>query len=993
MGVRPLTTQGAVLITGGPGSGKTEEVVARLAACYESNPLYEAIALVPTSRHGDQLRRRLVSHCGVALGLRVETIHQFSQSLTAGGEKLSGTVAEELLAAVARRATRSGPASYFRPIAHTDGFIDLLSAAVSDLLSENVEPDALLQAACRSGDASLTGLSAIFDSYCSGDASLTGLSAIFDSYCSELNLRGWLHPATTPLSAADAVEAGAPLPGLVVVDGFHVFRNVELALLHALSKRAEVVVTFDPEAGPRAQCDYERLLANLPNARVIEMDRPGVGRPTSVIAGSASDREDQLRAIARQIKQRLTEDPRLRPSDCAVAFRQVSPYLALARQVFAEYDLPLDPAAGERLNTRPLGVWLRRLLHLAQDGWRLRDLTTVLSSGFIDLSRWGLSPGDVARFTRQGREANLWAGRDVLERIADSLRIAANTGESGARIADGMTQAFQDLSGLLEQPPGPAGTHALYLDDALFGSRPLVPPSSRTLPGVDTEIEALRGYLRDIAASQELLGGRPEPFDSFVARLERRLAAPAVLLREAGGVLLAPMHTLHGLRFDYVALGGLIQGEFPAQRRGTTLLDEIARGVLRQAGLALPPEPRLAEDDLWRSASTRAEGSLSLWKTRLDDRGRPATPSYYFDALPHGQAIEARALPPEDTASRRELAIACTRLWPAQGRLRPQSSDAWPMVRAAVGIEQRRRSFGHGGVYEGRIAAGLVPWLTGEEARWSASRLESYRTCAFQFFGSYGLRLSELEEEMDTADAATRGTVIHDILQDALAPLMAQGRPLSPDTLGEAVARLRTSGLDIWDRAPGERGFGRAALWRLQATTIFQQLEMLLEREVEQSQRLGVTGIIGVEKRIEASLPLSPPMRVIAVVDRLEEGDGLAVIVDYKSGRAIPRSHIEDGRRVQLQLYGHLARSETAAERVVARYAWLRPDAKTWDLDSSREEDQAVLEDVVEVAREVRASVESGDFRVNPQEAPCPSYCAFRHICRVNEYSRWKRWD
>ena len=966
-----MATLGAVLVIGGAGSGKTEEIVARLAARYKSDPLCEAIALVPTSRHGDQLRQRLVSRCGVALRLRVETIRQFSQSLPTNGEKVSGTVAEELLAAVARRETQSGPAAYFRPIAHTEGFIDLLSTAVSDLLSEDVEPEKMLQAARRSEA-----------------PSLMALSTIFTSYCSELTLRGWLHPAKTPRYAADAVEAGATLPGFVAVDGFHVFRSVELTLLRALAKRAEVIVSFDTKAGARAQWDYQRLVAILPHARLSVPSRPETGKPPSVIANAASDREDQLRAIARQIKQRLTDNPRLRPSDCAVAFRQVSSYLALARHVFTEYDLPLDPAAGERLNTRPLGVWLRRLLHLAHDGWRLRDVTTVLSSGFMGLGRWGLFPGDVARFSRQGREANLWIGRDALEHIGDSLKTATSR-----RIADGMTQALQDLSDLLEQPTSPAGAHALHLDNALFGPRPLVPPSSRKLPGVDAEIEALRGYLRDIAASQEALGGQPEPFDHFVARLERRMAAPAVILREAGGVLLAPMHTLHGLRFDYVALGGLIQGEFPAQRTGTTLLDEAARGTLNAAGLTLPPEPRLAEDDLWRSASTRADDSLSLWRTRLDERGRPAAPSYYFDTLAHDQTSETTTAGTRDTASRRELAIACTRLWLAQGHLRPQGSHTWPMVRAAVRIEERRRSFGNGGVYEGRIAAGLVPQLTAEDAMWSASKLESYRTCAFQFFGRYALRLAELDEEMDTADAATRGTVIHDILQDALTPLTSQGLPLTLDTLPEAVDRLRTNGVDIWNRAPGERGFGRAALWRLEAKAAFQQMQLLLEREAEESQRLGVIGTIAVEKRIEASLPLSPPMRVIAVVDRLDEGNDATVIVDYKSGREIRRTEILDGRRVQLQLYGYAARSETGAQRVIARYAWLRPDIRRWDLDSARPEDEAVLEDVVGIAQEVRAAVDAGDFRVNPQVAPCPNYCSFRHICRVNEYSRWKRWD
>ena len=972
-----------VIVVGGPGSGKTEEVVARLAARYESSPFHEAVALVPTNRHGDQFRRRLVSRCGVAIGLRVETISRFSRSLALGTGEPSHAVAEELLARTARREVDVGAASYFRAIAHTDGFLGLLNAAVGDLLAEAVDPQEFQEAAGRSGS-----------------SALKGLTAIFAAYRSELDRRGWLHPAQAPLAAADAVKAGAGLPSLVVLDGFQVFRGVELTLLEAVSNRAEVVVAFDLQSGERARYDSRRLLDRLSNAHVVHMKGRTAAPPMTVTAGTASDREDQLRAMARQIKHRLTEDPSLRPSDCAVAFRQVSPYLSLARQVFAEYDLPLDPAAGERFTTRPLGVWLRRLLHLGRDGWRLGDLAAVLSSGFMDLGRWRLRPDDVTRFTRHGRRHNLWAGQEAVERIVDGIRVDAGEAPAGParkmglRIADGMASALRDLRDLLEQPAVDAGEHARRLDDALFGQRSLVQPTARSLPGVETEIEALRGYLRDIAATQEALGGAPEPFDSFAARLEGKLDAPAVLLREAGGVLLAPMHTLHGLRFDHVSLGGLIQGEFPAQRTGTALLDGSAREALARAGLTLPPEPRLAEDDLWRSASTRADGSLALWRTRLDDRGRPAASSYYFDSLPHHRTVETMATAPEETASRRELTIACSRLWQEQGRLRPRDADAWPMVREAVRVEQRRRSFGHAGEYEGRLAAGLVPRLTGEDAVWSASRLESYRTCAFQFFGRYALRLWELEEEMDSADPAMRGTVIHDILQDALQFLVEQGRPLMPDTVGEAVDRLRASGRGIWNRAPEERGFGRAALWRLDADAVIPQLELLLYREAEESQRAGVTRIMGAERMIEASLPLSPPMRVTATVDRLDEGDGLVVIVDYKSGRPIPRSHVMDGRRVQLQLYGHLAREEAAAERVVApRYAWLNPGNRTWDLDSSRPDDQAVLGHVVGVADEVRSSVESGDFRVNPQVQPCPSYCSFRHICRVNEYSRWKRWD
>ena len=201
-----------------------------------------------------------------------------------------------------------------------------------------------------------------------------------------------------------------------------------------------------------------------------------------------------------------------------------------------------------------------------------------------------------------------------------------------------------------------------------------------------------------------------------------------------------------------------------------------------------------------------------------------------------------------DAASSRELAIACARQWPEGGALRPREFPAWPVVRKAFAVEQRRRSFGDANEYEGVLPASLVPRLTGANAVWSASRLESYRTCAFQFFSRYALRLQEVDEEMEGADAATRGAIVHDILQDALEPLIEHGQPLTSQTLEEALARLRANGAQIWNNAPAKYGFGRAALWRLDAENTLRQIELLLRREAELSDQFGVTRILGAEK-------------------------------------------------------------------------------------------------------------------------------------------------
>ena len=113
------------------------------------------------------------------------------------------------------------------------------------------------------------------------------------------------------------------------------------------------------------------------------------------------DAEAQLRGIARAIKQRLGENDALRPSDVAVAFRQASQHLPLARRVFAEYDLPFDPAAGERLASRPFGTWVLALLRLPAHDWRLTRLAELLRSAFLDHRRWGVEI-DTASITSCG---------------------------------------------------------------------------------------------------------------------------------------------------------------------------------------------------------------------------------------------------------------------------------------------------------------------------------------------------------------------------------------------------------------------------------------------------------------------------------------------------------------------------------------------------------------------------------------------------------------
>ena len=278
------------LIVGGPGTGKTEEIISRLARGYQGGRVWDVLLLTPSIRHADQLRRRLVARCGVAMGLRVESLVRFSHRIAASraSSTIPRPVAEELLLRITRQEVETGDASYFRPILHTRGLGRLLRAAILNLVSEDVDP---LRFRAAAGN---TGMPA-----------LKALAAIYAAYLEELSRRGWTQPAAQPFEAAQAIDEGASLADLVVLDGFQMFRSSELTLLKAVAKRTTLLLSMDPNAGLRACHDYQRLRRQFPQVEVIDVGASEDAPALQVLGGESADHEAQLRDIARFIKRKL----------------------------------------------------------------------------------------------------------------------------------------------------------------------------------------------------------------------------------------------------------------------------------------------------------------------------------------------------------------------------------------------------------------------------------------------------------------------------------------------------------------------------------------------------------------------------------------------------------------------------------------------------------------------------------------------------------------
>ena len=242
---------------------------------------------------------------------------------------------------------------------------------------------------------------------------------------------------------------------------------------------------------------------------------------------------------------------------------------------------------------------------------------------------------------------------------------------------------------------------------------------------------------------------------------------------------------------------------------------------------------------------------------------------------------------PEEAGSARELAIACTWQWPGRGRLRPRGEPAWPIVRSAVAVAAAPPL-----LLECGQARGPLERWTGSQADWRGRDLERQPDRVLP-----DLRLPVLRPLRPGASGGRGGTGerrrrhpgerrSRDPAERRRSPCRA-GPPAGFRYPPRGACPFPGKRPGYMEQRTGEDGLRPVPLsggWTRRTPS--RKWRLLLRREAEWSEQSGVTRIIGAEKKIEASLPLDPPLRLTATIDRLEEGEDRVVIVDYKSGES-----------------------------------------------------------------------------------------------------------
>jgi ATP-dependent helicase/DNAse subunit B len=721
----------------------------------------------------------------------------------------------------------------------------------------------------------------------------------------------------------------------------------------------------------------------------------------------AQTRTAEVRAALRWLKARIVRDG-MALADVAVLARDIEPYRPLLEETADEFGIPLRIVGGQPLVENPAVAALLSLLSLPLEDWPRRPVLEAWRSPYFDWSGPGITLEDTTELdeiSRQGHVISgleqwyeafeLWKNRKMTE-FEDDLGTtnAMDSRSANTQNLETLESRFQLFVDLLTVPAHTTIKQFIAIienlmgdDPALTGTQPedgsinIVACARASQLSEERDVAALRAFkdvLRGLALAEATLQSDSLDYADFYADLRAAVESATYNVPGQGGMLAASVLDGRGLAFQAVALLGLSEGEFPRIEREDVLLSEGDRETLRARGLPLETRLHGDEGSLFYQAVTRARQKLLLARPYLADDGQPWEPSPFWEEMRrlNGSRPVVRVRPEDGLTDPAEAAS------PVEWREAVREFDIY-IERGVEALKARLAPMAEG-AYEGDTSTGAIETFDlnerfGPEHGWSASRLESYGTCRYEFFVAYALGLEPRTPPEEGFDVRMLGSMLHKILEDVYS---------SANDLETCLALLPEKARAVFERAPQEYGFRPTALWAVQQQELERRLRETITALDEVSH--GFTPL-----HMEARFGMGQPslvlqteageVRLHGYIDRLDAApDGSLRVIDYKSGGStISARHLQEGRRLQLPIYALAAQDALGLGEVASGFYWHIQSAKASSLKLEKFEggaNGAFAMAVSHVGEHVK-NIRAGHFEPKPPAEGCPSYCPAVGFC------------
>ncbi|OYT74970.1 MAG: hypothetical protein CFK49_05655 [Armatimonadetes bacterium JP3_11] len=405
--------------------------------------------------------------------------------------------------------------------------------------------------------------------------------------------------------------------------------------------------------------------------------------------------------------------------------------------------------------------------------------------------------------------------------------------------------------------------------------------------------------------------------------LLERLVSGARFTQRLGdeGVRLVPIEHADLIGTRAVFLLQVLEGTLPRRHPDDPFLREAERRALNQAlqnaHVYLPTRTdyQASEPMLFQRVLHTAQERLHLSYSRTQNNESDALPSFYLEELKaaHGNAIEVRFYQVEQIAPARD---SCLHPYDQSLREPIDYTEPTPVLRR----ETLRTLVGH------------------TNRRFSVTELETLVRCPFEHFARYTLRLRPPQRELSMRDV---GTLTHNALCRAVrqSPSRANAQEWV-DALTQQVREiLQSNAPDLPE-------------WQVQVLHALAQrlLRRFGGREPRYQAQFGVTPFVcewafGDTEADDDERSLSEPLhnrqsprptvyrlsngqeiQLCGVIDRIDLSHDrqVAMVLDYKLGRAPSKNELTEGRAIQGLLYLYAVRTILPRTQVVLAYDQLK---------------------------------------------------------------------
>ena len=283
------------------------------------------------------------------------------------------------------------------------------------------------------------------------------------------------------------------------------------------------------------------------------------------------------------------------------------------------------------------------------------------------------------------------------------------------------------------------------------------------------------------------------------------------------------------------------------------------------------------------------------------------------------------------------------------------------------------------------------------EGPFSATRLETYVTCAFKYFSHKILKLESSREGRERLDM---GTLLHEVLENFYKELSSTER--ADVGFWENSLSIEKALLKRLERIFAEKPFDYLPLYRQKIIheKMKEALALFSEREAEYFKKRGLVPTY-FEWEFD-KLPLAPGLSLEGKIDRVDVdvAQKKALVVDYKLGKRDIQKKLKQGIELQMPIYLLALEKLLGLEGLGAELRFLEKGEKPEGLyldealetlgfhsrkkSYSKESLTALLENIQQNIIEAVQRLRTADISIKSKSC---DYCDYQTLCR---FEKWK---